>query len=159
MDGFVREPRPDRHAGDSYEEILGRDTRPVPEHLREGRVPDIGVEPVAAERYFDPAFFRREVKHVWGRVWQMACREDDVANVGDYQIYEIVGRSLIVVRSAPGEIKAFYNSCLHRARKLVTLPGSKAEFKCPYHGMSWRCDGTFKDNPVAWDFPQWEGRT
>jgi phenylpropionate dioxygenase-like ring-hydroxylating dioxygenase large terminal subunit len=154
----LQAPRADRHPGNSYEDILGRDTRGAPEHLREGRLPDIGVEPVAAERYFDPGFFRREVRHVWGRVWQMACREDDVANVGDYQIYENVGRSLIVVRSSAGEIRAFHNSCLHRARKLVTLPGSKAEFRCPYHGMSWRCDGTFKENPIAWDFPQWEGQ-
>jgi hypothetical protein len=50
----------------------------------------------------------------------MACREDDVANVGDYQIYEIPWENRSSCRSAPGEIKALYKtSCLHRARKLV----------------------------------------
>jgi nitrite reductase/ring-hydroxylating ferredoxin subunit len=88
----------------------------------------------------------------------MACREEEIPNTGDYQIYEIVGKSLIVARTAPGEIKAFYNSCLHRGRKLVTLNGSKQEFRCPYHGIAWNCDGTFKDNPIAWDFPQWKNR-
>jgi phenylpropionate dioxygenase-like ring-hydroxylating dioxygenase large terminal subunit len=162
MDGFARVAttgaRPDRHPGDSYGDILNRDTRPAPAHLHEGRLPDIGVEPVAASRYYDPEFFRKEARHLWSRVWQMACREDDVAEVGDYQIYEILGKSLIVVRQADGTIRAFYNSCLHRARKLVTLPGSKSEFRCPYHGFTWNCDGSFKENPIGWDFPQWEGQ-
>jgi len=30
-------------------------------------------------------------------------------------------------------------------------------FRCPYHGMAWNSDGSFKDNPIAWDFPQWAG--
>ena len=88
----------------------------------------------------------------------MACREEEIPKVGDYQIYEIVGKSLIVTRTAPGEIRAFYNSCLHRGRKLVTVPGSKSEFRCPYHGFAWNCDGTFKENPIPWDFPQWKDR-
>src|SRR5205085_418259 len=69
-----------------------------------------------------------------------------------------LGRSLIVVRTASGDIKALYNSCLHRGRKLVTHNGCKDEFRCPYHGMVWNTDGSFKHNPIAWDFPQWEDK-
>src|SRR5580698_7881188 len=156
MDGAAFPGRSDRHPGDTYEDILNRDSRPVPDYLREGRLPDVGVEPVAASRYTDPAFFAKEVKYLWSKVWQLACREEDIPNVGDYHIYENVGKSLIVTRAAPGEIKAFYNSCLHRGRQLVTLPGCKQEFRCPYHGIAWNNDGTFKDNPIGWDFPQWE---
>ena len=36
-------PRPDRHPGDTYEDILSRDSRPVPAYLREGPVPEVGV--------------------------------------------------------------------------------------------------------------------
>ena len=57
-----------------------------------------------------------------------------------------------------GRIRAFHNSCLHRGRKLVTHRGCKAEFRCPYHALAWNIDGTFKDNPIAWDFPQWESK-
>jgi nitrite reductase/ring-hydroxylating ferredoxin subunit len=147
--------RTDRHPADTYEEILDRDLIAPPDFLRERGVPDIGTAPVAASRYFDPAFFERERKYLWPRVWQMACREEEIPEVGDYQIYENLGKSFIVVRTAPSEFKAFYNTCLHRGRKLVTLNGNKSEFRCPYHGMAWKCDGTFKDNPINWDFPQW----
>jgi len=158
MDGSGQPGRPDRHPGDTYEDILNRDSRPVPEYLREGRLPDVGVQPVLASRYFDPAFFELEAKYVWSKVWQMACREEDIPEVGDYHIYEILGKSLIVVRTAPKTIKALYNTCLHRGRKLVTNNGCRNEFRCPYHGISWHADGSFKDNPISWDFPQWEGQ-
>jgi len=158
MDGSGSVGRTDRHPGDTYEDILLRDSRPVPDYLREGRIPDGGVLPVAASRYYDHDFFEKEARYLWAKIWQMACREEDIPNVGDYQIYEILGKSLIVVRTQSNEIKALHNVCLHRGRKLVTNAGCKQEFKCPYHGMAWNADGSFKENPIGWDFPQWEGR-
>jgi nitrite reductase/ring-hydroxylating ferredoxin subunit len=150
--------RADRHPAESYEDILNRDTREVPEKLREQEVRDIGAEPVLASRYYDPVFFEKEMECVWPKIWQMACREEEIPNAGDYHIYDVVGKSFIVTRTSDGTIRAFYNSCLHRGRKLVTLNGCKNEFRCPYHGMAWNTDGSFKDNPIAWDFPQWKDR-
>ena len=158
MDGSQGSHRPDRHPSESYEDILCRDTRPVPDHLRQGPTPDVGIEPVPASRYYSADYFQKEVDHVWSKIWQMACREEEIPNPGDYHIYEIVGKSFIITRTASGEIKAFYNTCLHRGRKLVTLNGCKEEFRCPYHGIAWNNDGSFKDNPIGWDFPQWEGK-
>ncbi|MCW1382934.1 aromatic ring-hydroxylating dioxygenase subunit alpha [Novosphingobium sp. KCTC 2891] len=158
MNVEARNFRTDRHPAETYEEILERDTRPIPEHLREGPVPDIGTEPVDVARYIDPAFARLEEKYLWPRIWQMACREEEIPNVGDTYVYEIAGRSLLVVRQKDGSIRAFHNSCLHRGRKLATLGGCKNEFRCPYHGIAWNTDGSFKDNPIAWDFPQWQGK-
>jgi nitrite reductase/ring-hydroxylating ferredoxin subunit len=154
----VKTFRADRHPADTYEEILERDSRAIPEHLREGPVPDIGTEPIATARYTQPEFARLEEKFLWPRIWQMACREDEIPNPGDTAIYEVVGRSLLITRQADGSIRAFHNSCLHRARKLATLGGCKNEFRCPYHGIAWNTDGSFKDNPISWDFPQWEGK-
>ena len=155
MDGSGASLRTDRHPAVSYEEILGRETRPVPAYLREGRVPNLGEDPIAASRYYDRDFFELEAKYVWSRTWQMACREEDIPSPGDYHIYEVLGKSLIVTRTPDLSIKAFYNTCLHRGRKLVTLNGCKDEFKCPYHGFTWHNDGSFKENPIGWDFPQW----
>lgn len=158
MDGSNPAYPADRHPSESYGDILDRDTRAVPAFMRQGPVPDLGLDAVPVSRYISPEYFQKEVEHVWSRIWQMACREEEIPDVGDYHIYEIVGKSLIVVRTGPGEIKAFYNSCLHRGRKLVTQNGCKNEFRCPYHGFTWNTDGSFKENPIGWDFPQWRGR-
>ena len=150
--------RTDRHPSESYEDILGRDTRPVPDYLRQGPVRDLGDEGVPASNYFDPEHFAKEVRHVWLKVWQWACRDEDIPEPGDVFVYENVGKSIIVTRQRDGSVKAFYNSCLHRGRKLVDHCGTRPEFRCKFHGLAWNCDGTFKDNPIAWDFPQFKTR-
>lgn len=144
-----------RHPAASYEHILERDTRPIPDHLREKRVPELGLDPVEASRYTSPEFARLEEQYLWPFVWQMACREEEIPQPGDTLVYEIVDRSFLIVRQHDGSIRAFYNSCLHRGRKLLTRGACKSEFRCPFHGMAWRNDGSFKDNPIGWDFPHW----
>lgn len=158
MDGSQPSYRPDRHPSESYDDILNRDTRAVPAFMRQGPTPEQSLGPIAADRYFSRDFFAKEAAHVWPRIWQMACREEEIPNPGDFHVYEIVGKSFLVTRLAGGEIRAFYNACLHRGRKLATANGCKSEFRCPYHGFAWNMDGSFKDNPIGWDFPQWEGR-
>lgn len=148
--------RADRHPSESYEDILERDTRAIPDHLRQGPVRDLGDEGVPVTNYFDPDHFAKEVRHVWLKVWQWACREEDIPNPGDVFIYENVGKSVIVVRQRDDSIKAFYNVCLHRGRKLVDSAGRKVDLRCKYHGFAWHCSGQFKHNPIGWDFPQFE---
>ena len=63
------------------------------------------------------------------------------------------GLSLVVVRSAPDEIRAFHNSCLHRGTRLRTQPGHVDELRCPFHGFTWNLDGSFAGMPCPWDFP------
>jgi phenylpropionate dioxygenase-like ring-hydroxylating dioxygenase large terminal subunit len=108
---------------------------------------------VPAERYFSKAFHDLEVEKVWKRVWQMACHEDDIPEVGDSLPYDIAGLSFLVVRTAPDEIKAYYNACLHRGRKLKEARGKKAtELRCEFHGWCWHLDGRLKEIPCEWDF-------
>jgi len=136
----------------NYQEILDGDTRAVPAALRERAVPDIGTDSVPVAHYTSPAIFAESIEKVWMKTWQMACREEEIPNPGDYYIYDVVGKSLIVSRGEDGEIRALHNSCLHRGRKLVTQNGSKPEFRCPFHGFIWSNDGTFLHNPIEFDF-------
>src|SRR5690606_12002783 len=97
-----------------YQRLLDDEVREVPVSLRATSAGHLEPVDIAPSRYFDPEFHRREVERVWGRTWQMACREEQIPEVGDSLVYEIADWSLIVVRTAPQEIRAFHNSCLHR---------------------------------------------
>lgn len=136
----------------NYQEILDLDSRPVPPFMRERRVPDLGTDPVPSAHYTSPEIFKQSIDKMWLKTWQMACREEEIPKVGDFYVYEVVGKSLIVVRSAPNEIRALHNVCLHRGRKLVTQQGHRKIFICPYHGLRWNIDGSFAHNPFEWDF-------
>jgi len=138
---------------DDVQEILDRDTRPVPDVLREQNYTYVGSDDISADRYYTQEWHTLEVEHVWKKVWQMACREEEIPEVGDHMIYDIADLSLIVTRTGPNEIKAFHNFCLHRARKLRTEDGSANQFRCPYHGWTWNVDGSIKEIPCKWDFP------
>jgi phenylpropionate dioxygenase-like ring-hydroxylating dioxygenase large terminal subunit len=136
-----------------FQALLDEETRPVPESLRATSTCEVHDIDIARERYFDPAFHRLEVEQMWRRVWQMACREEQIPDVGDSIVYEISDASLIVVRTAPHEIRAFHNSCLHRGTQLRTGSGRLTGLRCPFHGFTWNLDGSFREMPCPWDFP------
>jgi phenylpropionate dioxygenase-like ring-hydroxylating dioxygenase large terminal subunit len=132
--------------------LLDRETRPVPAALRHVGSADPGPAAVPRAHYTSREVHELELERVWRRVWQMACREEQVAEVGDSVVYDIAGASVVVVRSAPGVVRAFVNSCLHRGTQLRTQPGRITQLRCPFHGFTWNLDGTFAGMPCAWDF-------
>lgn len=142
-----------RSDGPSYQELLDRERHSVPSALRERHFEALGPDDVPVARYVSRAWHEREMERLWTRVWQMACREDEIPRAGDHVLYEIGPHSLIVVRQATGEIRAFHNACLHRGRALRTEGGHAERFRCPFHGFTWRLDGSLESVPCRWDFP------
>jgi len=138
----------------TYENIIEEDAQTPPAFLKHAHMPDVGTKPIAAERYYSHEFFELENKYLWPRVWQMACHKDDIAEEGSCHLYTMGDQSLIIVNTGNG-IKAFYNACLHRGRKLITGHCQKQEFVCPFHALTWSLDGELTYNPIAWDMPQW----
>jgi phenylpropionate dioxygenase-like ring-hydroxylating dioxygenase large terminal subunit len=144
-----------RCPGPSTRELLLADGDGTPEVLLTESYDFLGDEDIAFARYTSGELFARELERVWARTWQWVCREEDLPRVGDVLTYELGEWSFVIARSAPGEIRAYYNSCLHRGMQLVA-PGTRARLpilRCPFHGMSWRVDGSLHRIPCRWDFP------
>ncbi|GAB5413838.1 MAG: aromatic ring-hydroxylating dioxygenase subunit alpha [Congregibacter sp.] len=151
LDSLIAERR-----GDSVQDILASDTHPAPPILRTESPRDMGREDVSLDRYYSKAWHDLEVEKIWRKTWQMACRVEDIPEVGDTEIYEIVHDSVIVARTGPADsdIRGFINSCLHRGTILCTEGGRRENIKCPVHGITWRLDGSLAGLPCKWDFPQ-----
>jgi len=147
--GFARCPGP------STKDIIASDNDHAPKHLMEDNYQFLGDQDIPFSRYTSKEFFQQEVDHLWNHVWQIACREEEIPEAGDYTVYDIVDRSVIVVRTEEGDIKAYPNACLHRGMQLKPPGscGSSSELRCPFHGFSWHLDGSKKDIPCQWDFP------
>ena len=141
-----------RSAGPTVQSLLDADTREVPDVLRAESYEFLGDTDIDRTRYFSPEFHDREVEHVWAKVWQVACREEDIPDVGDHVVYDIADSSLIVMRTAPGTIRAYHNSCLHRGTQLRAAGGNVQHIRCPFHGFTWNLDGSLKEIPCQWDF-------
>jgi len=113
-----------------------KSTRGVPHAMT---VPDR----VPTGRYYDPDYFRLEAEHLWPRVWQMACRLEEVPEPNDFVEYQILDQSVVVVHTPDHGIKAFQNACRHRGVKVVEGPGNCGDdgFTCPFHGWCYAADG------------------
>ena len=69
-----------------------------------------------AEAYISRQYAEAEGDRLWSRVWQHAGRVEEIPEVGDYITYDIGNDSILIVRAAGGEIKAYFNVCPHRGR-------------------------------------------
>lgn len=96
---------------------------------------------IPVEPYVSPEYAKAEQEKLWPRVWQVACRVEELPNVGDYVTYDIAGESIIVVRTAENRIAAYYNVCQHRGRRLTKGCGHTAKFYCRFHGWTWDIEG------------------
>jgi nitrite reductase/ring-hydroxylating ferredoxin subunit len=101
-------------------------------------------ERIPTRRYYDEEFYRLENERLWPHVWQMACRLEQIQNVGDWVEYSNLDRSVIVVRTRDG-VKAYHNACRHRGVPFANEGGhgncKTTGFICPFHGWRWNMDG------------------
>jgi nitrite reductase/ring-hydroxylating ferredoxin subunit len=143
----------DRSKGISYQELIAQDPVAPPKTLTLENPYQPGITTrVPVSRYASKEFHDLEMEKLWPRVWQMACREEEIPEVGNYTIYEIGSYSIVVVRTNEG-IKAHHNVCRHRGRRLCDHPGHASSFICPFHGFSWNIDGSLRSVTSEWDFP------
>ena len=149
----------ERSPGPSWQDVLDQDSRPVPDFLRAESPYLNGFGDIPKDRYLSREWHEKEKDCLWSRVWQFACREEQIPEVGSYIVYEIADQSYLVTRVSEDEIKAYPNVCLHRERLLKTYDGRCSEFRCPYHGFAWHLDGELKHIPAEWDFPHLEARS
>ena len=102
---------------------------------------EVRDEFIPKEDYLSKEFAQREADRLWPYVWQIACREEEIPNVGDFVTYDILDDSIIVVRSKPGEISAFHNVCPHRGNRLTEGCDHARQFLCTFHGWRFGLDG------------------
>ena len=140
-----------------YQSVIAHDAVPAPAIFTEVAPTAIDVAVVDRSEYTDPGFAARERDAMWARVWYMAGRVEEVAEPGDFLVYEGPVASVLVTRDDAGELNAFINSCPHRGMKLCTGEGTVARISCPFHAFRWTLDGKLDHIPSRWDFPEITG--
>ena len=135
--------------------MLKRDASEVDEPLLEESYRFIGDADVPYSNYTSRERADAEFEKLWPRVWQWACREEHIPEPGDFYVYDVGHLSALVMRTETGDIKAFFNACMHRGTQLKP-PGTNGacqNIRCPFHGWIYSLDGELVDLPEDWDFP------
>lgn len=103
--------------------------------------------------YLSRDFARGENEHLWGNVWLVAGRTEELKNVGDFLTFNIATESIVVALGKDGLV-AYHNVCPHRGRRLADGCGRASQFRCKYHGWSFSLEGK---NTQVLDRDDWEG--
>ena len=108
---------------------------------------------IPIEAYVPEAYARAENEKLWPKVWQVACRLEEIPKVGDYVTYDILDESIIVVRSRAGQDLGVLQ-CLPASwppPDRGQRPAPK-QFRCRFHGWCFGLDGenTFVLDPQDW---------
>jgi phenylpropionate dioxygenase-like ring-hydroxylating dioxygenase large terminal subunit len=107
---------------------------------------------IATARYTDPGFAALERERLWGRVWQVAGREEQLPAPGSVLEYRVGTASVVVTRDGSGTLHAMRNSCRHRGSRIVEGEATVECLRCPYHGWTYELDGRLRSIVDADDF-------
>src|ERR1051325_9192496 len=105
-----------------------------------------GGATLPASWYTSESIFQQEIRAIFSRYWQYACRVDEVAHPGDYVACHAGNIPVVVLRNLNNEIVAFVNVCRHRGAEIVLdgSRGNRSTLQCHYHAWTWGLDGRLR---------------
>ncbi len=104
--------------------------------------------------YNHPELTRLEYERILKPSWQIACHLSQIPNPGDFVTFDLYSDSAIVLRDSNGSIRAHRNVCRHRGTRLLEGAGKcLGRIVCPYHGWTYRYDGSLLATPARDSFP------
>lgn len=112
------------------------------------RMPLSRARHALADIYADPNIYALEKERIFMREWLLVAREDELAQPGDYLTLRLLGEPVVLTRDKDGRLHAFANVCAHRGVEVAFGQGNRRSFSCPYHGWSYRLDGSLLGAPL-----------
>ena len=117
--------------------------------------PEPRGDAITGDRYYSKEFAAREWEHMWKRIWHVGGRMAQLEEPGDFIVHDFMHESVLIVKQEDGGIRAFFNVCMHRGNRLVSVDeGGMDSFTCPYHNWKWGLDGSLQEVQDPEDFPQ-----
>jgi choline monooxygenase len=107
-------------------------------------------EPV--ENYVDPVRFANEMR-LLRSLPSVFVPSAAIPNPGDHTERISFGVPLFAVRGHDRRARVFRNACRHRGMTVVESQGCSHALVCPYHGWTYRLDGSLAHVPHADGFP------
>ena len=94
------------------------------------------------EAYHDQAWYEREQRELFGRIWNLVAYEADLPEPGSHLPVQVGLDPVLLVRGEDDQVRAFVNMCRHRGMALTCGAGTGTSIRCPYHGWEYGLDGS-----------------
>jgi len=97
-----------------------------------------------ARFYTDAEIYELEKEGIFYNSWCYVGHISQLKETGRYITIKIHDQNIFVIKTKSGELKAFYNVCLHRGHELLAGEGKTNIIVCPYHAWAYDFDGNLK---------------
>ena len=96
--------------------------------------------------YSAPEVFSWEQEHLFEGAWVCLCREEEIAQPGDYRAARLGRLGVLLTRDDAGVLHAFFNVCRHRGHELIDAgcSANARAIRCPYHAWVYELGGALK---------------
>ncbi len=93
-------------------------------------------------RYLDASLFDAEIDKVFRRSWLAVGHVSEYKSEGSYRLLDIPFAPVVVVKGKDGKLRAFLNTCRHRAATVLKeKEGCVKTLSCQYHGWTYDLAG------------------
>ena len=96
------------------------------------------------ECYWEDSVFIQEQKLIFANQWLGLGRADRLELPGEYEVFELCGQTLLLIRDQDKILRLYANTCRHRGSKLLDGKGQCQAISCPFHGWTYALDGSLK---------------
>lgn len=98
-----------------------------------------------ASYYVDPDVLTAERSAIFWNSWIWIGHRSQVEENGQYLTADVADQRVFAIRTGAGELKAFFNVCMHRGHALLEGAGTVSKLiTCPYHAWTYDTDGQLK---------------
>ena len=91
--------------------------------------------------YWDKSIYRQELSSLFCKQWIGLGRCDRLIESGEYEAFDLAGKSLLLIRDKENTLRLFANTCRHRGAKLLKDSGQCQAISCPFHGWTYTLNG------------------
>jgi phenylpropionate dioxygenase-like ring-hydroxylating dioxygenase large terminal subunit len=94
------------------------------------------------ECYWDAFVYEQERMGVFANQWLGLGRADRLNQPGEYEVFELCGQTLLLIRDQKDALRLYANTCRHRGARLLQGSGQCQAISCPFHGWTYALDGS-----------------
>ena len=114
------------------------------ERIKLCKLPPLQRRSLPFECYWEDSILIQEQKLIFSNQWLGLGRADRLETSGEYEVFELCGQALVLIRDQDNILRLYANTCRHRGAKLLDGAGQCQAISCPFHGWTYTLDGNLK---------------
>lgn len=107
---------------------------------------------ITADTFFTGERFAQDRSKLFENTPQPVAFSGELPEPGSYLALDVLETPILLTRDQAGKLHAHINACTHRGAPVATGSGQKRTLVCPFHGWTYKLDGSLRGRPEESSF-------